>query len=179
MSYTALFLIAVLAIDVLLFRVIKIKLSAFVAVLLVSMITAIVAGIPIDQVMPTVIAGMGSTLGSITIIVGLGAILGRMIEVSGGAEALANYFSKLLGVKRTVAAVAIAGFILGIPIFVDVGFIILAPIVLGFAKITKSNPIVYGLPVAVCMLAVHVVAPPHPGPAAAAGILSADDGLLS
>ena len=168
-----------LAIAFLLFLVIKIKLSAFVALLLVSMITAIVAGIPLDQVMPTLIAGMGSTLGSITIIVGLGAILGRMIEVSGGAEALANYFSKLLGVKRTVAAVAIAGFILGIPIFVDVGFIILAPIVLGFAKITKSHPIVYGLPVAVCMLAVHVVVPPHPGPVAAAGILSADVGMLT
>ena len=176
MSTTALLIIAVLAIAFLLFLVIKIKLSAFVALLLVSMITAIVAG---DQVMPTLIAGMGSTLGSITIIVGLGAILGRMIEVSGGAEALANYFSKLLGVKRTVAAVAIAGFILGIPIFVDVGFIILAPIVLGFAKITKSHPIVYGLPVAVCMLAVHVVVPPHPGPVAAAGILTADVGMLT
>ena len=179
MTTTALLIIAALAIAFLLFLVIKIKLSAFVALLLVSMITAIVAGIPIDQVMPTLIAGMGSTLGSITIIVGLGAILGRMIEVSGGAEALANYFSKLLGVKRTVAAVAIAGFILGIPIFVDVGFIILAPIILGFAKITKSNPIVYGLPVAVCMLAVHVVVPPHPGPVAAAGILSADVGMLT
>ena len=158
MTTTALLIVAALAIAFLLFLVIKIKLSAFVALLLVSMITAIVAG---------------------TIIVGLGAILGRMIEVSGGAEALANYFSKLLGVKRTVAAVAIAGFILGIPIFVDVGFIILAPIVLGFAKITKSNPIVYGLPVAVCMLAVHVVVPPHPGPVAAAGILSADVGMLT
>ena len=179
MTTTALLIIAALAIAFLLFLVIKIKLSAFVALLLVSMITAIVAGIPLDQVMPTLIAGMGSTLGSITIIVGLGAILGRMIEVSGGAEALANYFSKLLGVKRTVAAMAIAGFILGIPIFVDVGFIILAPIVLGFAKITKSHPIVYGLPVAVCMLAVHVVVPPHPGPVAAAGILTADVGMLT
>ena len=179
MTTTALLIIAALAIAFLLFLVIKIKLSAFVALLLVSMITAIVAGIPIDQVMPTLIAGMGSTLGSITIIVGLGAILGRMIEVSGGAEALANYFSKLLGVKRTVAAVAIAGFILGIPIFVDVGFIILAPIILGFAKITTSHPLVYGLPVAVCMLAVHVVVPPHPGPVAAAGILTADVGMLT
>ncbi len=179
MSTSALLLIAAVAIMLLLFMVIKIKLSAFVALLLVSMITAIIAGIPIDQVMPTLIAGMGSTLGSITIIVGLGAILGRMIEVSGGAEALANYFSKLLGVKRTVAALAIAGFILGIPIFVDVGFIILAPIVLGFAKISKSNPIVYGLPVAVCMLAVHVVVPPHPGPVAAANLLNADVGLLT
>lgn len=179
MSTTALLGIAIVSVMLLLFLVIKIKMSAFVALLFVSLVTALIAGIPVANVMPTLINGMGSTLGSITIIVGLGAILGRMIEVSGGADALATYFSKLLGVKRTVAAITIAGFILGIPIFVDVGFIILAPIVLGFAKITKTSPIVYGLPVAVAMLAVHVVVPPHPGPVAAAGLLASDVGMLT
>lgn len=179
MSTGLLLAIAVFAVILLLILVIKVKMSAFVALLLVSMITAIVAGIPIENVMPTLIAGMGSTLGSIAIIVGLGAILGKMIEDSGGAEALTKYFSKLLGVKRTIAALTIAGFILGIPIFVDVGFLIFAPIVLGFAKFNKKNPIVYGLPVAVAMLAVHVVVPPHPGPVAAANILSSDVGLLT
>lgn len=179
MSTAALLGVAGLSVLFLLFLVIKVKMSAFVALLLVSLLTALCAGIPVDKVMPTLIAGMGSTLGAITIIVGLGAILGKMIEDSGGAEALSKYFSKLLGVNHTVAALTIAGFILGIPIFVDVGFLILAPIVLGFAKFTKSNPIVYGLPVAVCMLAVHVVVPPHPGPVAAAGILNADVGMLT
>lgn len=179
MSTPILLLIALASVLLLLFLVIKVKMSAFVALLLVSLVTALAAGIPAGQVMPTLISGMGSTLGSITIIVGLGAILGKMIEDSGGAEALSKYFSKLLGVKHTVAALTIAGFILGIPIFVDVGFLILAPIVLGFAKFTKSNPISYGLPVAVAMLAVHVVVPPHPGPVAAAGILNADVGMLT
>ena len=179
MSTTALLCIALFSVLLLLFLVIRMKVSAFVSLLLVSMITALIAGIPVDKVMPTLIAGMGSTLGSITIIVGLGAILGKMIEVSGGAEALASYFSRLLGVSKTVAAVTIAGFILGIPIFVDVGFIILAPIVLGFARFTKANPIVYGLPVAAAMLTVHVVVPPHPGPVAAANILHADVGMLT
>lgn len=179
MSTPVLLLIALSSVLLLLFLVIKVRMSAFVALLLVSLVTALVAGIPAGQVMPTLISGMGSTLGSITIIVGLGAILGKMIEDSGGAEALSKYFSKLLGVKHTVAALTIAGFILGIPIFVDVGFLILAPIVLGFAKFTKSNPISYGLPVAVAMLAVHVVVPPHPGPVAAAGILKADVGMLT
>lgn len=179
MSTAALLSVAVLSVLLLLFLVIRIKMSAFVALLLVSLVTALVAGIPVDKVMPTLIGGMGSTLGAITIIVGLGAILGKMIEDSGGAEALSKYFSKLLGIKHTVAALTIAGFILGIPIFVDVGFLILAPIVLGFAKFTKSNPIVYGLPVAVAMLAVHVIVPPHPGPVAAANILNADVGMLT
>ena len=179
MSTSALLLVAVVAVAILLFLVIKVKLSAFVALIFVSIITALMAGIPVEKVMPTMIAGMGGTLGSITIIVGLGAILGHMIEVSGGAEALTRYFAKLIGIKRTVVAITIAGFILGIPIFVDVGFIILAPIVLAFAKISNKNPMVYGLPVAVAMLAVHVVVPPHPGPVAAAGILTANVGMLT
>ena len=179
MSTTALLGVAAVSIVVLLFLVIRVKMSAFVALLLVSLLTALAGGIPVANVMPTLIAGMGGTLGAITIIVGLGAILGKMVEDSGGAEALSKYFSKLLGVNHTVAALTIAGFILGIPIFVDVGFLILAPIVLGFAKFTKSNPIVYGLPVAVVMLAVHVVVPPHPGPVAAASILNADVGMIT
>ncbi|MBQ9274372.1 MAG: GntP family transporter [Succinivibrio sp.] len=179
MSTTALLLVAILAVAILLFLVIKLKLSAFVSLLLVSLLTALMAGIPIDKIMPTMIAGMGGTLGAITIIVGLGAILGHMISVSGGAEALTRYFAKVMGMKRTVAALTVAGFILGIPIFVDVGFIILVPIVLGFAAISKARPMVYGLPVVTAMLAVHVVVPPHPGPVAAAGILSADVGMLT
>ena len=153
MSTTALLCIALFSVLLLLFLVIRMKVSAFVSLLLVSMITALIAGIPVDKVMPTLIAGMGSTLGSITIIVGLGAILGKMIEVSGGAEALASYFSRLLGVSKTI--------------------------VLGFARFTKANPIVYGLPVAAAMLTVHVVVPPHPGPVAAANILHADVGMLT
>lgn len=179
MSTEVLLLIAVLAVSLLLFLVIKLKISAFVSLLLVSVATAFATGIDLDKIMPLLISGMGSTLGSITIIVGLGAILCKMIEVSGGADSLATYFSRLLGVKKTVAAITIAGFILGIPIFVDVGFIIFAPIILGFAKINKKNPIVYGLPVAIAMLAVHVVVPPHPGPVAAANLMKADVGLLT
>ncbi|WP_252965793.1 SLC13 family permease, partial [Shigella sonnei] len=120
--------------------------------------------------------GMGGVLGSVTIIIGLGAMLGRMIEHSGGAESLANYFSRKLGDKRTIAALTLAAFFLGIPVFFDVGFIILAPIIYGFAKVAKISPLKFGLPVAGIMLTVHVAVPPHPGPVAAAGLLHADIG---
>jgi GntP family gluconate:H+ symporter len=122
---------------------------------------------------------MGGVLGSVTIIIGLGAMLGRMIEHSGGAESLAQRFSKALGPKRTVAALTIAAFILGIPVFFDVGFIILAPIIYGFAKVAKVSPLKFGLPMAGVMLTVHVALPPHPGPVAAAGLLNADIGWLT
>ncbi len=102
-----------------------------------------------------------------------------MIEQSGGAESLAQRFSQIMGPKHTVAALTIAAFILGIPVFFDVGFIILAPIIYGFAKVAKVSPVKFGLPMAGVMLAVHVALPPHPGPVAAAGILNADVGWLT
>jgi GntP family gluconate:H+ symporter len=129
--------------------------------------------------MKVMTAGMGGVLGSVTIIIGLGAMLGRMIEHSGGAESLAQRFSKALGPKHTVAALTIAAFILGIPVFFDVGFIILAPIIYGFAKVAKVSPLKFGLPMAGVMLTVHVALPPHPGPVAAAGLLNADIGWLT
>ncbi|MDY5152852.1 gluconate:H+ symporter, GntP family [Actinobaculum suis] len=178
MSAGALLAIAAVAVAILLLLVIKFKMSAFVGLLLVSLGTGLATGIPLAEIIPVMTAGMGKTLGSVMIVVGLGAMLGRVIEVAGGAESLAQYFTAKLGVKRVVAAVTIAAFILGIPVFFDVGFIILAPIVFGFAKVAKVNPLKIGLPVAGVMLTVHVVLPPHPGPVAAAGILGVDAGHM-
>ena len=178
MSAPALLGIAIGAIALLLLLVIRVRMSAFVAMLLISFGTAIAAGIPIADVIPTMTDGMGKTLSSVMIVVGLGAMLGRLIEAAGGADALAQRFSAVLGPKCVVAAVTAAAFVLGIPVFFDVGFIILAPIVFGFARMAKIAPVRIGLPVAGAMLTVHVALPPHPGPVAAAGITGADPGLL-
>lgn len=178
MSAGALLAIAVVAIAILLVLVINIKMSAFVGLLLVAFGTGLAAGIPLGEIVGVMTDGMGKTLGSVMIIVGLGAMLGRQIEVAGGAESLATYFTEKLGKKRTIAAVTMAAFIVGIPIFFDVGFIILAPIIFGFAKVVGVNPLRFGLPVAGVMLTVHVVLPPHPGPVAAAGILGISAGTM-
>lgn len=179
MSTSMLLLIAVLGVVLLLLMVIKAKIQPFVALLVVSLLVALASGIPTGEVMKVMTAGMGGVLGSVTIIIGLGAMLGSMIEHSGGAESLAQRFSKVMGPKHTIAALTIAAFILGIPVFFDVGFIILAPIIYGFAKVAKVSPVKFGLPVAGVMLAVHVALPPHPGPVAAAGLLNADIGWLT
>ncbi|EFH6918505.1 GntP family transporter [Escherichia coli] len=179
MSTITLLCIALAGVIMLLLLVIKAKVQPFVALLLVSLLVALAAGIPAGEVGKVMIAGMGGVLGSVTIIIGLGAMLGRMIEHSGGAESLANYFSRKLGDKRTIAALTLAAFFLGIPVFFDVGFIILAPIIYGFAKVAKISPLKFGLPVAGIMLTVHVAVPPHPGPVAAAGLLHADIGWLT
>lgn len=179
MGAVELLLIALGAVLVMLFLVIKVELPAFVSMLLVSMGTALVAGIPVGDVVPVMVAGMGKVLGSVAIVVGLGSMLGRLIEVSGGADHLARTFTEKLGEKRVIAALTIAAFILGIPVFFDVGFIILAPLVFGFAKVANLNPLKVALPVGAVLLTVHVAVPPHPGPVASAAQTGADVGLVT
>lgn len=176
MSALALLAIAAAGVGLLLLAVIKFKIPAFLALLVVSVLVALVAGIPLPDIVKTVTEGMGGTLGSVAILVGLGAMLGKMIEVSGGAQALAGKFTQLLGPRRVIAALTAAAFLLAIPVFFDVGFIILIPIIYGFSKAAGVNPIKIGLPVAAIMLAIHVVVPPHPGVVGGAGILKADIG---
>ncbi|MEQ9998368.1 GntP family transporter [Pectobacterium versatile] len=179
MATSLLLCIAIAGVLLLLLMVIKFKIQPFVALLVVSLLVALATGIPTEEIMKVMSSGMGGVLGSITMIIGLGAMLGRMIEVSGGAESLAKKFTQTLGEKRVIAALTMAAFILGIPVFFDVGFIILAPIIYGFAKVAKVSPLKFGLPVAGVMLTVHVALPPHPGPVAAASLLKADVGWLT
>jgi len=179
MATSLLLCIALAGVLLLLLMVIKFKVQPFIALLVVSLLVALATGIPTQDVMKVVTSGMGGVLGSVAIIIGLGAMLGRMIEVSGGAESLAHRFAEIMGPTLVAAALTIAAFILGIPVFFDVGFIILAPIIYGFAKVAKVSPVKFGLPVAGVMLTVHVAMPPHPGPVAAAGILNADIGWLT
>ena len=178
MSTALLLTIAVASVLILLLLVIKAKVHPFVALLVVSLLVALATGMPIDKIMSTIVAGMGGLLGSITIIIVLGAMLGAIIESSGGAESLAQRLNQHLGAQRSVAALTIAAFILGIPVFFEVGFIIVVPLIYGFAKVARVSPLKYGLPMAGVMLIVHVALPTHPGAAAAAGLLHSDMGWL-
>ncbi|WP_029570260.1 GntP family transporter [Pantoea ananatis] len=178
MTTALLLAIATASIVILLLLVIKAKVHPFVALLIVSLLVAIATGIPAEKIMETIIRGMGGLLGHITIIIVLGAMLGAIIEASGGAESLAQRFSKTLGLKRTVAALTMAAFILGIPVFFEVGFIIVIPLIYGFTKVARVSPLKFGLPMAGVMLTVHVALPTHPGAAAAAAILHTDMGWL-
>ena len=178
MSTALLLAIATASIVILLLLVIKAKVHPFVALLIVSLLVAIATGIPAEKIMETIMSGMGSLLGHIAIIIVLGAMLGAVIEASGGAESLAQRFSKSLGIRRTVAALTMAAFILGIPVFFEVGFIIVIPLIYGFTKVARVSPLKFGLPMAGVMLTVPVALPTHPGAAAAAGILHTDMGWL-
>ncbi len=179
MSTIALLGIAGASIAALLLLIIRFEIHAFVALLLVSLLVALATGMPVADIIPTLISGMGGTLGSVAILVALGAMMGRMIDVSGGANTLAQRFSQLLGPQRVPAALTAAALVLSIPVFFDVGFIILIPIIYGFCKAGGVSPVKYGLPVAGIMLATHVVVPPHPGIVGGAAVLSADVGWIT
>ena len=178
MTTPLLLLIAAVSVLLLLLLVIKAKVHPFIALLVASLFVALTTGIPGDKIMTVILGGMGSLLGNIAAIIVLGAILGAVIEASGGADALARRFTALLGPQRMVAGLTTVAFILGLPVFFDVGFIIVVPLIYGFAKVLRLSPLKFGLSMAGVMLMVHVAVPTHPGPAAAAALLNADIGWL-
>jgi GntP family gluconate:H+ symporter len=171
--------IAAVGVALLLVMIIRFKIQAFVALLTVSILVAVAATIPLQDVFTVVSSGVGSTMGKVAILIALGAVLGRMIEVSGGVQSLADHFTRKLGAKRVAVALTAVGFLVAIPVFFEVGIIVLVPIVYAFAKIAKVHPVKFGLPMAGIMLSIHVAVPPHPGIVAGAGVLGADIGLIA
>ncbi len=178
MSNEILILIGLSSVIALLAIMIKGKVHPFLALGLISIAVALTAGIPMSQVIPTLISGMGSTLGGVALIVGLGAMLGKIIEKSNGADVLATWLLNKFGEKNAPFALGATGFIFGIPVFVDVGFIVLIPIIFSVARRIGGNMLVYALPIGLSMLMVHVMLPPHPGVVAGAQTLQADIGLV-
>lgn len=179
MSSLPLLLLAVAAVALLLVLVIKFKFPAFIALLVVSGLTALAAGIAPHEVIPLIQQGLGGTLGNVALLVGLGAMLGAIIERTGGAEVLATTFTEKLGPRRVGPALLLASSIIAIPIFFDVAFIILIPIVYSFSKAAgMKNPMVYGLPLAF-MLFIHVTIPPHPGIVGSVSVTGGDAGVVT
>src|SRR5574342_734679 len=170
--------VAVVGILFLLFLVIRIRLHAFVALLLVSLLVGIAAGMPLNEVLESIKKGMGETLGFVAVVVGLGAMLGQMLEASGGVERLAQELLAKFGEAKAQWALAFTGFIVSIPIFFDVGFIIIVPLVPGLARKTGRSLLYYGIPLVAGLAVTHAFVPPTPGPIAVAELLHAELGCV-
>ncbi|MFH5831110.1 GntP family permease [Halalkalibaculum sp. DA384] len=167
-----LLLVTLCSIALLLVMVTRLKIHAFVSLLLTSAFVGLAAGMGFDEVLVSIEEGMGGILGFIAIIVGLGSILGKLLEVSGGAETLARTIVQTFGSDRTSWGLTLTGFIISIPVFLDVGFIILVPIVYALARKTKKSTLFYAIPLLAGMGVTHAFIPPTPGPIAVADILS-------
>lgn len=169
MSTAALLLTAAGGVAFLLVLVIWLKLHAFVALLVVSFLVALIAGIPLDEIVPTITAGMGDTLGFVAIVVGLGVMIGQIIQVSGGAQRVAFTLIRRFGEDRAPLALGLTGFIVAIPVFFDVGLIILIPLAYAIARRLSRSLLYYAIPLAAGLAVTHAFIPPTPGPVATAG----------
>ena len=160
------------AITILLILVMRFRLSAFIALLLVSIYAGIMAGMPLNELVTSIQEGMGSTLGFVALVVGLGAIFGQLLELSGGARSLALYLVRQLGEKNASWAMMVTGFIIAIPVFFDVGLIILVPILYALSRNTGRSLLYFGIPLLAGLAVTHSFIPPTPGPVAVAEIIN-------
>lgn len=178
MSTAHIIIIVIAAVTLLLLMVLKLKISAFISLLITSMFVGILSGMPLQDIMVSIQDGMGGTLGFVAVVVGLGAIFGQILESSGGAESLAHHLIKKFGTDRASWAMVITGFIVAIPVFLDVGLVILAPIIYALSRDTKRSLLYYGIPLLAGLAVTHSFMPPTPGPIAVADILDAQLGWV-
>ncbi len=181
---TELLALLVFGIALLLLLILKLRLQTFLSLLLVSIAVSLGAvlltdnGLSITEIGANVVDSMGGALGFIATIIGIGAIFGAILEHSGGTEALARSLLKMFGVKKAPYAMLVTGFVVSIPVFLDVALVILAPILYALARDTKQSILVFALPLLVGLAVTHAFVPPTPGPVAVGYILGVNLGWV-
>lgn len=168
----------ILGVVVLILLVLKTKIHAFLALIIGASIAGLVGGMVPGDVAKAISTGFGNTLASVGIVIGLGVMMGRILEISGAAETLAYALIKAVGKKKEEWAMAIAGYIVSIPIFVDSAFVILNPLVKTLSRKTGKSVIAIGVSLAAGLVITHSLVPPTPGPLGVAGIFGVDIGLM-
>lgn len=174
----ALIVIFILAIVVLLMLIIKFKLNAFVALLVTSYVTGVVVNMPLGDVVQTVTDGFGSTLGGIGLVTGLGVMLGMFMFESGGIESITNKILGAFGDKKSPYAVALSGFITGIPVFGDVVYIMFAPMLRMLSKKTKISMVTFSCVISVATTCTFALVLPTAPPLAVAEELGIEIGIF-
>ncbi len=167
-----------IAVFVLVFLVLRTRVHAFIAMLIAASIAGLVGGMSADETLNSITKGFGGTLGSIGIVIGLGVMMGSVLEVSGAAEKMAYSFIKMLGQKKEEWALAITGYVVSIPIFVDSAFVILYPVAKALAKNGKRSLLTLGVALAGGLVVTHHTVPPTPGPLGVAGLFGVDIGAM-
>lgn len=178
MNGPLLLLTVVAMIALLIVLVSKVRLHAFLALLLTAVLMGLATLQPPDQVVEAVTAGFGNLMAHIGIVIVLGVIIGDFLEATGGAERIADSVLRVVGKNRSPLAMGIAGGIVSVPVFCDSGFVILSPIWRALSRVGKIPAMTLSAALMAGLLATHVFVPPTPGPVAAAGILGADLGKL-
>ncbi|RBP94724.1 gluconate permease GntP [Cytobacillus firmus] len=160
----------------LLILIMGLKLNTFISLIIVSFGVALALGMPLDQIVKTIEAGLGGTLGHLALIFGLGAMLGKLIADSGGAQRIAMTLVNKFGEKNIQWAVVAASFIIGVALFFEVGLVLLIPIVFAISRELKISILYLGIPMTAALSVTHGFLPPHPGPTVIAGEFGANIG---
>ncbi|WP_374620973.1 GntP family permease [Pandoraea sp.] len=166
-------LVAVIALIVLIARF---KLNPFITLIVVSLVLGLAVGMPMGGIVKAFETGVGNTLGHIALVVGLGTMLGKMMAESGGAERIARTLIGFFGEKNVHWAMVVIAFIVGLPVFFEVGFVLLIPIAFNVAKRTGTSMVLVGIPMVAGLSVVHGLIPPHPAALLAVTAYNADIG---
>ncbi|ONI89397.1 permease [Saccharothrix sp. ALI-22-I] len=178
--------LSAVSIALLLAMIIRWKVEPFIALLIVGLLVAVAAGLPVETLVGSaqkasdslLEKGFGGILGHVAAIIGLGTLLGAILEASGGAEVLTRSLLKAFGENRAPLAMGLAGLIFGVPVFFDIGIFVLAPLVYVAAKRSGRSIVLYAMPLLAGLSVMHAFMPPHPGPVAAAGLLGVELGWI-
>ena len=168
----------VLAIVVMIVAISKLKVHPFLSIMSVSLILALLAGIPLGDIANVIGAGFSGTFSSIGIVIILGALIGTVLEQTGAALKLADMVVKLVGQKNPELAIELMGWVVSIPVFCDSGFVILDPIRRAMVRRTRTSSVAMTVALSAGLYISHVFIPPTPGPIAAANTLGIGDNLL-
>lgn len=155
------FIIIIAAIALQVFLTVK-KVSPFLSLLIVSILTGLCLGMQPADLLRSIEKGVGSTMGGIALIICLGAILGKILEMSGAAEKISSTLIHAFGERNIQWAVLLTGFFIGIPLYYNAGFVILVPLVFTLARKTKLPLLYIAIPMAAALSTTHCFLPPHP-----------------
>lgn len=159
-------LILILCIVTLILLITWAKLNTFLSFLVISIMAALLLGLPLDHIVPSVNTGLGDMLGSLVIVIALGSMLGKLVGVSGAAQKIAASMRNAFGEKYITWAMCLTGFIVGIPLFYNVGFFLLIPIIFSVGNKYKMPLVYVGIPMLASLSVMHGFLPPHPSPMA-------------
>ena len=178
MSGMALIVCFVISIILMIVMISKLKVHPFLALMSISLVLAVVAGIDLSKIPAMIGVGFSGTFKSIGIVIIFGTIIGTVLEKTGAALKLADMVVKLVGQRRPELAMLIMGWVVGIPVFCDSGFVVLNSIREALYKKISASPVAMSVALSGGLYASHVFIPPTPGPIAAAGTLGLGGNLL-
>lgn len=169
--------VIVLSLFLLIVLITQAKINAFLSFLIVSVISGILLGMPLESLILAIEKGIGSVMGSLMLILVLGAMLGKIVADSGAAERIAAVMVQLMGEKYIQWGLMLTGFIVGIPLFYGVGFVLLVPLIFSISYRYKLPAVYIGLPMLAALSVTHGFIPPHPSPVALVALFHADMGV--